>query len=402
MLSSKASSFSIFVIICIIASVPSISSDIFVPSIPAISQHFAVSMDKIQLTISTLMCSFAISQLIYGPVSAAYGRKYPLLFGLVLVCAGTVICSYAQSIQMLTFGQILEGFGLGSCSLYRAMLRDCYDGKELRIKSGTANLIMTLFIPAAPMIGGLLQDFIGWQANFVFLAILSLVCILLVMSIPETNLHRNPDQLSPPYVIKVYHLLLTHNAFVGYSLCSMLAMAGYFAWVLTIPLYIINYLHFSPADLGLGMLLVSAFSIFVGGSLNHYLAHRYSTESILVAAWIYLAVISCFPIMLYLWLDFQAIWLYAMMGLYFFGTAFLWPNLFTKAFAPFQHLSGQAGSLYGNAQTMGGFFAALLMGATSESNPFGLCVILIVVNLLSLLLYFLIIAPHQRHIQPHI
>ena len=106
--------------------------------------------------------------------------------------------------------------------------------------------------------------------------------------------------------------------------------------------------------------------------------------------------------MLYLWLDFQAIWLYAMMGLYFFGTAFLWPNLFTKAFAPFQHLSGQAGSLYGNAQTMGGFFAALLMGATSESNPFGLCVILISVNLLSLLLYFLIIAPHQRHIQPHI
>ena len=170
MLSSKASSLSIFVIICIIASVPSISSDIFVPSIPAISQHFAVSMDKIQLTISTLMCSFAISQLIYGPVSAAYGRKYPLLFGLVLVCAGTVICSYAHSIQMLTFGQILEGFGLGSCSLYRAMLRDCYD-VELRIKVEQRPCHDA--IPAAP-VGGLLQDFIGWQANFVFLALLSL------------------------------------------------------------------------------------------------------------------------------------------------------------------------------------------------------------------------------------
>ena len=394
------SSIFIFVMICFIATIPSISSDIFVPSIPAIANYFSVPIDQIQLTISTLMCSFAVSQLSMGR-SAAYGRKKPLLFGVSLILIGTIICSYSNTISMLTFGQIIEGIGLGSCSLFRAMLRDCYDGQELRIKSSYANLLMTLFYPAAPMIGGILQDFIGWQANFIFLAILSFCCLILIYVLPETNLHRNPDQITPSYIAKVYHLLLTHNSFVGYSLCSMLAMTGYFSWVLSIPLYIINYLHYSPKELGLAMLIISSVSILFGGSLNNRLSHRYSGDTILTCTWVFLFLSSLMPLIFYSWYGFQAIWLYFCMGVYFFGTAFLWPNLFSKAFSPFQHLSGQAGSLYGNAQTMGAFFSALLIGYASESNPYGLCIILITVNAISLLLYYLFINPHQKHVQSH-
>jgi MFS family permease len=144
----------IFLVICMVATIPSICSDIFVPSIPAISESFNVSVDQIQLTISTLMCSFAFSQLFYGPMSQAYGRKKLLVLGISLIALGTLICSQAQSIRVLTFGHIIEGFGLGACSLFRAILRDCYDGQELRQKSNYANLLMTLFYPAAPMIGG--------------------------------------------------------------------------------------------------------------------------------------------------------------------------------------------------------------------------------------------------------
>lgn len=401
MLQSKRSPLFIFIVICFICSVPSISSDIFVPSIPAIAKHFSVSIDKLQLIISTLMCSFAVSHLFYGPLSAGYGRKPPLIFGLCLVFIGTVICCFSQSLQMLTLGQILEGIGLGSCSLYRAMLRDCYEGKELRQKSSTANLIMTLFIPAAPMIGGLLQDFFGWKANFVFLSLLSLACLGLIFAMPETNLHRNPDQIQPSYVVKVYHLLLTHHSFVGYSLCSMLAMTGYFSWVLAIPIYIIDHLKYSPSDLGLGMLVVSSASIFLGGLSNSILSYRLSIDTVLIAAWCFLLMTSIAPLLLFYWYGFQALWLYIMMGMYFFGATMLWPNLYMKVFTPFQHLSGEAGSLYGLAQTSGAFFSALLIGATTESNPYGLCVILISVNVLSFVIYYLVIAPHQQQVQAH-
>ena len=149
------------------------------------------------------------------------------------------------------------------------------------------------------------------------------------------------------------------------------------------------------------MLVVSLFSIMVGGSLNNRLVYRHTTDTILVSAWCFLTFISILPVLMFVLYDFHIYWLYTVMGIYFFGTAFLWPNLFSKAFAPFQHLSGQAGSLYGNAQTMGAFFAALLIGYASESNPYGLSTILVSVNILSLLIYYLAIVPHQQHVQSH-
>lgn len=397
---SKSATF-IFVMICFIATIPSICSDIFVPSIPAIAKYFDVTVDQVQLTISTLMCSLAISQLFYGPVSAAYGRKKPLIFGMLLVVVGTYVCAHAKSITQLTIGHVLEGLGLGACSLFRAMLRDCYEGKELRVKSSYANLLMTLFYPAAPMIGGQLQVLYGWDANFLFLCLLGTTCLTLVVFLPETNTHRSPDQLKPAYISKVYLLLLTHSSFVGYSLCSMLAMAGYFSWVLSIPLYIINSLHYTPDDLGFMMLIISASSILIGGSLNNRFIHYYSTDVVIKGAWTFLFIVSLLPIACFYFFGFYASWIYTCMWLYFFGTAFLWSNLYTKAFSPFQHLAGQAGSIYGNAQTMGGFFSALLVGYATESNPYGLCAILITVNLLSLLIYFLAISPHQQLIQDH-
>ena len=395
---SSESPLFIFIMICFIATIPSICSDIFVPSIPAISDSFSVSVDQIQLTISTLMCSFALSQLLYGPMSQAYGRKKPLIFGLSLIFIGTVICAYSTNIRILTLGHIIEGFGLGACSLFRAILRDCYDGQELRLKSSYANLLMTLFYPAAPMIGGFLQVLFGWRSNFIFLASLSFICFALLLVFPETNHHRNTDQIKPSYIRKVYLLLLTHNSFVGYSLCSMVAMTGYFSWVLSIPLYIIKHLHHSPDQLGTAMLIISSTSILVGGTINNKLVRYLSVDDILKFAWSFLLLVSFLPLILYYFYGLNALSLYFSMWLYFFGTAFLWPNLFSKAFAPFQHLSGQAGSLYGNAQTMGAFFSAILTGYFSEHNPFGLCTILILSNIISIFIYFYAIVPHQQTI----
>ena len=396
------SSIYVFIMICCIATIPSISSDIFVPSIPAISEHFSVSIDQVQLIISVLMCSFAFSQLIYGPVSAAYGRKLPLCFGLTMVLVGTGICAYAKSISMLTVGHILEGIGLGGCSLFRAMLRDCYDGEELSQKSAYANMLTTLFYPAAPMIGGYLQVFFGWRANFVFLSLLSLAALTMVLSSPETNMNRNPDQLRPEYISRVYLLLLTHNSFVGYCLCIMLAMMGYFSWIMAIPLYVIKHLNHSPDDVGVMMLIISSTSILLGGAVNNQLIRRYPTNNILSSAWNYLLALSILPLVCYFQLGFSAYWIYECMWIYLFTTAFLWSNLYAKAFAPFQHLAGQAGAIFGNAYTMGSFFSALMMGYASESNPYGLCAILVVANLGSLIVYYKMIAPHQQSLQEHI
>ena len=97
----------------------------------------------------------------------------------------------------------------------------------------------------------------------------------------------------------------------------MLAMTGYFSWVLAIPIYIIDHLKYSPSDLGLGMLVVSSASIFLGGLSNAMLSYRLSIDTILVSAWCFLLMTSIAPLLLFYWYGFQALWLYIMMGMYF-------------------------------------------------------------------------------------
>ena len=249
------------------------------------------------------------------------------------------------------------------------------------------------------MIGGFLQVIFGWRANFIFLSLLSLTALMAFLRIPETNQHKNPDQIKPEYLIKVYQLLFTHASFVGYCLCIMFAMVGYFAWILALPIYIIKHLKYSPDQLGVMMLIVSSSSIFIGSVINRYCIKRYPTNSILVLSWCCLMIAACLPSLCYQYWGFSAYWIYPCMWLYLFLTAYLWPNIYTKAFDPFQHLAGQASSIYGNAYTMGSFFSAILIGYASEATPYGLCAILFAANAGSLIIYFWRIHPHQRSLQ---
>ena len=385
-----------FFLICLIAAIPTIASDIFVPSIPAITAFFNTHHDHVQLVISALLGSLTLSQFFYGFLSSAFGRKIPLIFGMVCILCGTLVCAYSETLTMLTWGFVLEGIGLGSCSLYRAMLRDCYAGMDFRQKSNIANIMITMIYPSAPMLGGYLQVFLGWQASFIFLAFLSAFGIVLLLFSEETNQHRSITQLSPTYIIKAYGLLLTHPPFIGYCLCVMMATTGYFAWIMTIPIYIIKNLHHSPDVLGTGMLVVCLLSVPIGGSINSRIIHSTPASSVLCSAWCALIISSPLPCVLFFYYGFHMSWVFFSMWLYFFFTSFLWSNLYAGAFSYFKELAGEAGALYSMAYSMGCFLATISVGYASEQNPYTFCTILVVVNILSLLFYRLFVLPSEQ------
>ena len=56
------------------------SVDIYVPSLPTITQHFAVSKTYSQLTISVFLLGYSVFSLLFGPMSDAIGRKKPLVW----------------------------------------------------------------------------------------------------------------------------------------------------------------------------------------------------------------------------------------------------------------------------------------------------------------------------------
>ena len=106
---NKSSPLTILVIILLVGCLSGIASDIYTPSVPAISQFMGVSLHWVQMTMAVFMVGLAGSQLIYGPVSDMVGRKSPLLIGLAIMMLGSLLSIYAQDIHTLLAARFVQG-----------------------------------------------------------------------------------------------------------------------------------------------------------------------------------------------------------------------------------------------------------------------------------------------------
>src|SRR3990167_8473181 len=122
----------IFLIMVMVSSLGQIMSDVYLPSLPAIGIGLHAGSQAAQFSLSIYMFGFAISILVYGPLSDGIGRRKPLLVGLCLCLIGSIVCFSAQSIQIMIIGRLVQGLGAGATlSISQPILRDLFDGKTL-------------------------------------------------------------------------------------------------------------------------------------------------------------------------------------------------------------------------------------------------------------------------------
>ena len=101
--------------------------NLIVPSLPALSDHFAITYSSAQVAVSSFIISMAIGQIFIGPISDAYGRRSILMLGIIIFLVGTTICSIATSSELLVIGRFIQAFGgVAGVVLGRAIIRDVY------------------------------------------------------------------------------------------------------------------------------------------------------------------------------------------------------------------------------------------------------------------------------------
>src|SRR3989338_6223909 len=164
----------LFFVIVLAVCLTQLASDIYAPSLPGIASYFHTNVDLAQWSMAIYMLGVALSQLVYGPLSEGVGRKKPLLTGLIIMIVGTLICLFSPSIKVLILGRLIQGCGAGACAaLWRSIFRDLFTGEELS-KYGSYLVVFIMFIiPAAPLLGGYLEEFYSWRACFAFMTLYS-------------------------------------------------------------------------------------------------------------------------------------------------------------------------------------------------------------------------------------
>ena len=337
-----------------------ITTDLYLPALPSITQQLAASMPQAQLTLSALLLCFGFSQLIWGPVSDKYGRRPVLLVGLALYVMASVGSAWATNVESLIVWRALQGVAMGApvmCA--RAMARDLYAPEEAArvVSKGLSGLgaIAVLCVP----VGSLINSMLGWRFALLMLAVFAAVSLGLVFfKFQETNQRRNAHALQPAMLVSTWRSILAHPQFWTYALLSLTSYAGLFTFLASSSFVYLKVLGHGKLTYSLVMMAISA--TYVGGTfLSRRLLVRYGVQRMV---WLG-GCITLAASLMYL-------------VFYFLGTTTLWAlvpaQLIFMVGHGFHQPAGQSGSAAafpqaaGAASAMAGFLmmlAAFAMGS---------------------------------------
>ena len=221
-----------------------LSTDLYLASLPSLATVFGVPASTVQLTLSVFVIGFGAAQLIIGPLSDRYGRRPVLIWGLALYVAASLLCAFAQTIEVLVAARFMQA--LGCCSaiiIARAIVRDAYAPADSARVIARASSWLSLAPLTGPILGSYLQVAFGWRAAFVALSILSAIVLgAVIMRLPETNMHKNPRATELRGLMANYRHVLGSRAFWAHVLPGALSYGSIFAFISGSSLVLIRVL----------------------------------------------------------------------------------------------------------------------------------------------------------------
>ena len=147
---------------------------ICIPSMQEWGALFGEPPSRVPLTFSAYVVSYGGFQLLYGPLSDRLGRKKVLMAGLSLATVGSVLAALAPDLDALIAARFLQGAGSAAGMVIgRAMVQDEFTGPDRTRVMAWVGMAMGLCPPLATIVGGQLHVLVGWQANFVLMALLA-------------------------------------------------------------------------------------------------------------------------------------------------------------------------------------------------------------------------------------
>ncbi|WP_447951712.1 multidrug effflux MFS transporter [Chryseobacterium koreense] len=259
----------------------SLSTDVYLPALPQMQTDLK---GNVELTITGFLIGFAVAQIFWGPFSDRFGRKMPLILGLLLFIIGSVGCALSQNIFQMIFCRVIQAFG--ACvgpMLARAMVRDMYGRTKAAETLSTLMLIMAVAPIIGPLIGGQLIKISSWHSIFWFLSIMGGLILLATYWLKETLPITNRTNASIASAFSKYPVLLKNRKFMRYTLCVTFYYVGAYAFIAGSPFVYITYYGIEPQHYGwlfafniVGLMLISF--------LNRILVKRFSLDALLRVA----------------------------------------------------------------------------------------------------------------------
>ena len=207
--------------------------DMYLPALPKIADELSLSSSVAQLTLTGTLAGLALGQLIVGPLSDSLGRKKPLIAGILLHMAASLLCLFASNIAVLGIARGLQGVGAAAAMVVAiAVVGDLFADSVAATVMSRLMLVLGVAPVVAPSLGAAVLLHASWHWVFAALVVLAgALLVMAVLALPETLAvdHRRP--LKVRGILATYLELVRDVRFVILVLVAALGMSGLFAYI---------------------------------------------------------------------------------------------------------------------------------------------------------------------------
>lgn len=376
-----------------------LSIDMYLPSFPALETDLRASSSAVQWSLASFFIGLALGQALYGPLADRFGRKRPLYVGISLYVLASLGCALAVKIEMLIALRFVQA--VGGCAgivIARAMVRDLFDREASARVFSLLTLVLGVAPILAPLAGGYLLAFFGWQAIFLLLAVFGAGCLLAtIWGLPETLPRAGRSQHQQPIrgALQVYRQLLTDRRFTGYAFAGGVAQAGMFAYISGSPFVFIKLYGVSEQAYG-WFFGFNAFGLILASQINQRLLARWKSDVILARILLLVAVFGLWLLTMALarWGGFGGL-LPPLFG-FVASLGFSFPNAIAGAMAHQAQRAGSASALLGTVQFGAATIAGALVGTFHEQSAVPMAAVMALCGVTALILHRLLVAPMVR------
>ena len=353
-----------------LTAVTALSIDMSLPAQPAIAREFGVRPDIAQLTLSLFLVGFASSQIVFGALSDAFGRRRVLLAGLVLFSAAGAACALSSAIELLLLARFLQGFAASAAPVIaRAMVRDTQATADAARTLSTIMSVLAIAPMIAPLLGAALLAQFGWAAIFAALSCLGIALSLLTaITLAETLPPDRRNRLSFDALRRgIARYFSTPETRVPTALIC-LSFIGQFSFISNSPFVLIDGYGVSPERFGV-YFGTTALALMVGSIIGRRLLKRRPPAHVLVFGALGLCAGGVLMLVGVRVPSLGALGLIAPMVVYCTGVGMAFPSATAIAMERVADIAGIASAILGSLQMFSGALAGYLVGRAGGSDP---------------------------------
>ena len=280
---SKRQELWLIVFLGVMSAMAPLSTDMYLPALPTVQNDLGISASVAQMTLTMTLIGMAVGQVFLGPISDRYGRKVPLLIGMILFTIATAGCVLAENIWLFLLFRFLAGFaGSSGIVIARAIARDVCEGAELTRFFAILMMVNGLAPILAPVLGGQILLFTSWRGVFIVLVVVGILQAGATMVYKETlPLADRITNLGDSF--RKFPQLLKDRYFLGHCLLQCFIFGAFFSYLAGSSFVFQNIYAVSPqmyslifGGIGVGLMLAGMLPARLAGRVPDVVLLKYS------------------------------------------------------------------------------------------------------------------------------